>query len=202
MLNDAATEPEASRLLDFLSEIQERIVFKDSGLLDDWLDEVVQYQTHVSQDVRKWVVGFIEESCKKDPEILTRVITNLRIMMNDQAISVRKRVIQAMTFLYKLCLKWLCTVKFINENMEAVWQGITEMKNSIIAMVHSDNDGNFYIFFIFSKRYIFLKKIKNFKKNQNIHRYSHTCNQIYGNAGCGPNSCRGINRKCQVWKRK
>ena len=143
LLNDAATEPEASRLLDFLSEIQERIVFKDSGLLDDWLDEVVQYQTHVSQDVRKWVVGFIEESCKKDPEILTRVITNLRIMMNDQAISVRKRVIQAMTFLYKLCLKWLCTVKFINENMEAVWQGITEMKNSIVAMVHSDNDGNF-----------------------------------------------------------
>ena len=30
LLNDAATEPEASRLLDFLSEIQERIVFKDS----------------------------------------------------------------------------------------------------------------------------------------------------------------------------
>ena len=150
--------------MDFLSEIQERIVFKDSGLLDDWLDEVVQYQTHVSQDVRKWVVGFIEESCKKDPEILTRVITNLRIMMNDQAISVRKRVIQAMTFLYKLCLKWLCTVKFINENMEAVWQGITEMKNSIIAMVHSDNDGNFYIFFIHSKNVLF-------HKNQKFQKY-------------------------------
>ena len=144
--------------MDFLSEIQERIVFKDSGLLDDWLDEVVQYQTHVSQDVRKWVVGFIEESCKKDPEILTRVITNLRIMMNDQAISVRKRVIQAMTFLYKLCLKWLCTVKFINENMEAVWQGITEMKNSIIAMVHSDNDGNFF------------KKSISLKNNKKIQR--------------------------------
>ena len=52
-------------------------------MLDDWLDEVVQYQTHQSQDVRKWVVGFIEEACKKDPEILTRVVANLRLMIAD-----------------------------------------------------------------------------------------------------------------------
>ena len=46
-----------------------------------------------------------------------------------------------MTFLYKLCLKWLCHVKFINENMEAVWSGMIDMKDNIVEMVESDNDG-------------------------------------------------------------
>ena len=56
-------------------------------MLDDWLDEVVQYQTNQNQDVRKWVVGFIEEACKKDPEILTRVVANLRLMIADSVSS-------------------------------------------------------------------------------------------------------------------
>ena len=110
-------------------------------MLDNWLDEVIQFQTDRSQDVRKWVVGFIEEACKKDPELLTRVIPNIRIMLGDESIAVRKRVIQAMTFLYKLCLKWVCQAKNVNKKMESVWKLISEMKNDIVSMVDENNDG-------------------------------------------------------------
>ena len=50
-------------------------------------------------------------------------------------------MIQAMTFLYKKCLKWICDAKSINENMEAVWQSVNDMKLGIVGMVESDNDG-------------------------------------------------------------
>ena len=103
----------------------------------------MQFQINGSQEVRKFVVGFIEEACKKDPNILSRVIPNLRMMLNlhNESVDVVKRVIRAMTFLYKLCLQWLSKVKVINENMEAVWSLISEMKTDIIQMLDSDNDG-------------------------------------------------------------
>lgn len=78
LLNDASIATDPNEKLDCLRKVQERIIFKDPELLDDWLDDVVRFQTDKSQDVRKWIVGFIEESCKKDPEILSRVITNLQ----------------------------------------------------------------------------------------------------------------------------
>ena len=108
----------------------------------------MQFQINGSQEVRKFVVGFIEEACKKDPNILSRVIPNLRMMLNllNESVDVVKRVIRAMTFLYKLCLQWLSKVKIITENMEAVWSLISEMKNDIIQMLDSDNDGLYDLF--------------------------------------------------------
>ena len=47
------------------------------------------------------MVGFIEEVCKSDPETLPRVIANLQLMMSDNAVAIQKRVIQAMTHLYR-----------------------------------------------------------------------------------------------------
>ena len=105
------------------------------------MDEVLGFQSDRSPDVRKWVVSFIEESCKKDPNLMIRVVVNLQHMFIDSSTVVRKRVIQALTFLYKCCLKWLCQARVINGKMEAVWGYINEMKNNIIKMLDGDNDG-------------------------------------------------------------
>ena len=71
----------------------------------------MQFQISGSQEVRKFVVGFIEEACKKDPNFLSRVMPNLGMLLMDESVDVRKRVIRALTFLYKLCLQWLSKVK-------------------------------------------------------------------------------------------
>lgn len=141
LLNDASIATDPGERLDCLRKVQERILFKDPHLLDDWLDDVVRFFTDKSQDIRKWVVGFIEESCKKNPDLLRRVIANLQFLINDEAIAVRKRVIQAMTFLYKLGLKWICLAKNITAEMEAVWSSMTQLKDLILSLIHSDNDG-------------------------------------------------------------
>ena len=55
-----------STKLDNLRKVQEIIVNREPDLLDNFLDEVLAFQTDRSQDVRKFVVGFIEDACKKD----------------------------------------------------------------------------------------------------------------------------------------
>jgi symplekin len=72
---------------------------QDPNLLDNFLDEVIGFQKDRSQDVRKFLIGFIEEACKKDPEILPKVITNLQIFMADDGLAIRKRVIQVLAYL-------------------------------------------------------------------------------------------------------
>ncbi len=141
LLNDASMATDPTERIDALRKVQELIIHKDPELLDNFLDEVIGFQTDRTQDVRKWVVAFMEEACKTDPELLTRVITNLRILVNDDAVAVRKRVIQAMTFLYKSALSWLCSAKIINDKMEAVWSSVSEIKAEICGLIDSDNDG-------------------------------------------------------------
>lgn len=63
-------------------------------MLDNFLDEVLGFQNDRSQEVRKFLIGFIEAGCKKDKDILPKVITNIRIFMEDEVLGVRKRVYQ------------------------------------------------------------------------------------------------------------
>ena len=62
-------------------------------------------------------------------------------MLVDPSTVVQKRVVQALTFLYRCCLKWLCQVRIINDKMEAVWGLMNDMKANIITILDGDNDG-------------------------------------------------------------
>lgn len=142
LLNDASMATDPQDKIDALKKVQERLIHTDPDLLDNFLEEVLGFQKDRSQEVKKLVVGFVEESCKKDPDLFPKVITNLRLMMSpDEPVAVRKRVIQAMTHLYKVCLSWLSKAKTITDNMEAVWNVVGEIKANIIYLLDSDNDG-------------------------------------------------------------
>ena len=142
LLNTAqVTASTDTNKLDNLRKVKEIIVTKDPDLLDNFLDEVLAFQTDRSQDVRKFVVGFIEDVCKKNTELLPKVIANLQLMLGDQSVMVQKRVIQAMTHLYMLALKWLAGAKAVSESMEAAWGLMCNMKEIIVKLLDSDNDG-------------------------------------------------------------
>jgi len=106
LLNAAQISSGDGDKIESLKIVQEIVLHKDPDLLDNFLDEILAFQTDRNQEVRKFVVSFIEEACKKDPEVLPKVIANLQMMMGDQAVAVQKRVIQAMTQLYKSTLKY------------------------------------------------------------------------------------------------
>ncbi|XP_063228750.1 symplekin isoform X2 [Bacillus rossius redtenbacheri] len=140
-LNQASLSSSDNSKMEFLRKVQEIIINKDASLLDNFLDEVLGFQNDRSADVRKTIVGFIEEAIKKDPDVLPKVITNLAMLLEDPSVQVQKRVIQAAGQVYRCTLVWLSRVKNVTEEMEAAWSVMNRIKASIVNKVDSDNDG-------------------------------------------------------------
>ncbi|XP_067136440.1 symplekin [Centruroides vittatus] len=141
LINQAVTLPKDSKKVYNLKQVQELIIHKEPNLLDNFLDEMLAFQHDKSSDVRKFIVGFIEEACKKDPETLPKVVANLNMMLADEAVAVQKRVIQAATQLFKVALQWLCKAKTIDDVMESTWAYMSKLKTQIIRLLESENDG-------------------------------------------------------------
>ncbi|RVE58480.1 hypothetical protein OJAV_G00209660 [Oryzias javanicus] len=124
-----------------LKQVQELIINKDPSLLDNFLDEIIAFQTDKSIEVKKFVIGFIEEACKRDNELLVRLIANLNMLLKDESVNVVKKAILTLTQLYKVTLQWLVRSKTLSEMQEACWDLITQMKGEVLALLDSDNDG-------------------------------------------------------------
>lgn len=139
-LNQASLSTDSTKT-DYLRRVQEIIINKDASLLDNFLDEVLGFQNDRSGDVRKFIVGFIEEACKKDPDVLPKVVANLSMLLQDSSVQVQKRVIQAASQVYRGALSWLAKARAISEEMEAAWAMMGSIKAQIVNMIDSDNDG-------------------------------------------------------------
>ena len=46
-----------------------------------------------------------------------------------------------MTHLYKVALGWICKAKTVTDNMEAVWNAVLSIKDVILNLLDTDNDG-------------------------------------------------------------
>lgn len=141
LLNEAVIPKEGHIALKNLQIVQELIIHKEPKLLDNFLDEVVNFQHDQNTEVRRFVVQFIEEACKKDPQYLPKVVGNLNMMLEDRSVSVQKKVIQTTTQLYPVTIRWLCNAKTIDEVMEATWASMSQLKARIFLLLDSDNEG-------------------------------------------------------------
>ncbi|KAM4608895.1 symplekin [Polymixia lowei] len=140
LLNQAALIGTDEKLT-VLKQVQELIINKDPSLLDNFLDEIIAFQTDKSMEVRKLVIGFIEEACKRDNELLLRLIANLNMLLRDESVNVVKKAILTLTQLYKVALQWLVRSKVVSEMQEACWDMVTQMKGDVLALLDSENDG-------------------------------------------------------------
>ncbi|XP_073329198.1 symplekin [Pagrus major] len=140
LLNQAALMTTDEKLT-VLKQVQELIINKDPSLLDNFLDEMIAFQTDKSIEVRKFVIGFIEEACKRDNELLLRLIANLNMLLKDDSVNVVKKAILTLTQLYKVTLQWLVRSKAVTERQEACWDLVTQMKGDVLALLDSENDG-------------------------------------------------------------
>lgn len=140
LLNQAALISTDEKLT-MLKQVQELIINKDPSLLDNFLDELIAFQTDKFIEVRKFVIGFIEEACKRDNELLLRLIANLNMLLRDESVNVIKKGILTLTQLYKVSLQWLVRSKVISEMQEACWDMLTQMKGEVLSLLDSENDG-------------------------------------------------------------
>jgi symplekin len=91
--------------LECLNQVNELILHKDPSLLDSFFEEVVAFQQDTSVDVRKLVIGFIENACKRDSYLMTPSLPKLRyLLINDFNVNILKRVIICCIQLYKIGL--------------------------------------------------------------------------------------------------
>ncbi|XP_047473127.1 symplekin-like isoform X1 [Penaeus chinensis] len=141
LLNTAAFLPSEKERIGQLVQVQELIIHREPDLLDSFFEEVAAFQTDRNSDVRKFVVGFIEEACKKDVAMLPRLVPNIQLLLQDEGVAVVKRVVQAAAQLHRATLAWLSSARTVTPEMEQVWHIITSIKNSIIIMIDHDNDG-------------------------------------------------------------
>ncbi|KAJ3592170.1 hypothetical protein NHX12_007298 [Muraenolepis orangiensis] len=140
LLNQAALISTEEKLT-VLKQVQELIINKDPSLLDNFLDEMIAFQTDKSMEVRKFVIGFIEEACKRDNELLLRLVANLNMLLRDESVNVVKKAILTLTQLYKVTLQWMVRSKVVTEMQEACWNMLTQMKEGVLALLDSENDG-------------------------------------------------------------
>ncbi|XP_065520484.1 symplekin, partial [Lathamus discolor] len=140
LLNQAALLSSDSKIT-LLRQVQELIINKDPTLLDNFLDEIIAFQADKSIEVRKFVVGFIEEACKRDIELLLKLIANLNMLLKDENVNVVKKAILTMTQLYRVALQWMVKSRVLSELQEACWELITSMASDILLLLDSDNDG-------------------------------------------------------------
>ncbi|GIY94618.1 symplekin [Caerostris extrusa] len=137
MVHDTASADRVVRILKRGFFIQA----KQPKLLDNFLDEVISFQHDKNSEVRTFVVNFIEEACMHDMKILPKVISNLKMLLDDKSIKVQKKVIQTTIKLYTHAIRWLSKASVVDEVMEATWGLMTHLKHSIFALIESDNEG-------------------------------------------------------------
>lgn len=123
----------------FLNQAQEFVIHHD--ILDNFLDEILGFQSDRYSDVRKFVAGFIEATCKKEPDYFPKVIVNLNMMLTDEVPNVLKKSIQVCTQLYKVFLQWIYQSKLTDE-IESTWDVWSQIKTYIFMLIDStENDG-------------------------------------------------------------
>lgn len=140
-LNQSAYCQDPTEQLAIFYKIQEILLRKSPHLLPQYLQNVLNFITDRSTDVKKALVGFIEELCKICEPLIPNVMVTLHMLLCDESVIVQKRVIQATITIYRRTLAWLCRASACTEDMEKAWTQLCAIKLEIANMIDSDNDG-------------------------------------------------------------
>lgn len=144
-LNNIGLSQDTAEKVELLHMIQEILLRKNPSLLLRFLHNVLNFVTERNQEVKKVLVGFIEEACKANENVLTKVMFNLHMMLCDESIAVQKRVIQAAITVYRIMVGWMCRnhqpLVPIPEDAREAWATLCQIKREIANMIDSDNDG-------------------------------------------------------------
>jgi symplekin len=125
--------------IDYLTQIQELIFAND--LLDNFLDEVIGFQNDRSFELRRFVVGFIEASCKKDADNFGKLLVNLNYLLNDSNTSVSKKCIQTANQLCRDFFLWVSRSR-LDEQLQSTYESWMLIKHFIFdAFDSTENDG-------------------------------------------------------------
>ncbi|XP_060516392.1 symplekin [Cylas formicarius] len=140
-INNSLISTQVSEKVQNFCRIKELLLHRTPSLLSKYLVNVLNFATEKNPEIKKSLVGFIEELCKVRESLIPNVMVTLHMLLCDESIAVQKRVIQATITIYRRTLAWLCKAPSVTEEMERGWNQLNTIKLEIANMIDSDNDG-------------------------------------------------------------
>uniref|UniRef100_A0A0R3RPZ9 DUF3453 domain-containing protein n=1 Tax=Elaeophora elaphi TaxID=1147741 RepID=A0A0R3RPZ9_9BILA len=127
-----------------LHRAQELLLHKDksSSLLDNFLDEMLEFVVENDSKMRCFVASFIEKACKKDCEVMKKAVVSLSYLIQAAGVgtvSVIKKVIIVCSQLYPFVLKWAAGSRSVET--ARCWEAFSVLKGRIMQHIDSDNEG-------------------------------------------------------------
>ncbi|KAL1458647.1 hypothetical protein WDU94_008779, partial [Cyamophila willieti] len=139
-INEANVTRDQKKAIENLFKVKEIVIQKEPILLPTFLDTILSLQVSRNIEVKKFVVGFIEDVVKKVPEVIPRVIKSILMLLSDDNLPVQKKVIQVSGMFYKHALGYIGD-HGTSSDLNNLWDLLTRIKTSIIDLVDGDNDG-------------------------------------------------------------
>lgn len=73
--------------------------------------------------------------------MLPLLLPNIQLLLEDSAVNVVKRCVQATAPMHRYTLMWISQAHTVSSDMELAWIILSGIKNKIVAMIDHDNDG-------------------------------------------------------------
>eukprot|EP00047_Mylnosiga_fluctuans_P006537 m.247541 g.247541 ORF g.247541 m.247541 type:complete len:1095 (-) comp15423_c0_seq1:329-3613(-) len=141
LINQASLETGKSEKLELLRQVQELIINKESALLDNFFEELLLgFQIDPSADIRCFIIGFLEQACKKDQTFLMRALTTTISFLVDESVAVSKRAIQAASGLYRQTIISLARQQRLSSPKQ-IWDYAVSLRKQVLDRLASDNAG-------------------------------------------------------------
>uniref|UniRef100_A0A1I8BMH1 DUF3453 domain-containing protein n=1 Tax=Meloidogyne hapla TaxID=6305 RepID=A0A1I8BMH1_MELHA len=121
-----------------LARAEEMILRQDNtSVLDNFLDEMVQFIHEKEQKIRCFAINFIEKAC------FQRAIATLSWALTDQSggVIIQKKAINTCTQLYPVLLRWASQRRSTDDEAKNCWETFSMLKNKIMQTVDSENEG-------------------------------------------------------------
>ncbi|XP_037873084.1 symplekin [Bombyx mori] len=132
---------EGNKKAGLLRKVIEVLLHQGSQMIPVYMENILSYISDKNTDVKKQVAYFVEELSKSHPELLPKIVAQLRLLLLDPVIAVQKRAIQAASILYRNTLMWICKGDAEVSEMKHVWEHLTELKLMVLNMIDSENEG-------------------------------------------------------------
>ncbi|GMR59314.1 hypothetical protein PMAYCL1PPCAC_29509 [Pristionchus mayeri] len=143
----AAQNAPVNEKLRHLKKTEELLLNREGGahLIDNFLDEMLEFANLPYPTIKCFVLSFIEKACKKDAEVMRKAIVTLYliIMASDSEtkhVQVLKRAMLTCMNIYSIVLRWAVQKKG-DPDVESCWEKFSVLKGRIMFHIDSENEG-------------------------------------------------------------
>ena len=149
-LNDAKLAGDATQKCAHLKTLTELVVHKDAGLLDEFLEPLLEMRVDTNAAVRKTIAGLCEQIVSAHPARIAPCVEAIRHLLGDNSAVVAKAAAKGATALFKQAFvhvsnkgKGVGAKKTVPKAVKDIWKASKNLNEDLKAFALSEkaNDG-------------------------------------------------------------